>query len=215
MPSPAVPARSSPSFGAPPSLSAVPAAVALPGLPGLPGRVDPGAHAGAAAVDLAGAQIDQCQQARGRRPRPGWREQRAVVRAFLATARHGDFDALLRLLDPEVRLTAGTPAGTVVVFGATEVAAAGARLSAAAATRRREVLVNGLPGMVSWRTDGARLSVHAFTVVGGRITRITALTDPAGLALMDLPDPGRAAGTDRAAYGDARGQVRHDRPRRT
>jgi RNA polymerase sigma-70 factor (ECF subfamily) len=52
------------------------------------------------------------------------------------------------------------------------------------------VLVNGLPGIVSWREDGAPLSVIAFTVVDGRIAGIMAVTDPARLASMDLPDPG-------------------------
>lgn len=122
------------------------------------------------------------------RPGGGGREQRQVVQAFLAAARQGDFEGLLRVLDPEVRLTVDTPAGVFVTLGATEVAA-GAQLSAAAAVRGRAVLVNGLPGMVSWRADGSPLSVLAFTVVDGRITAITVVIDPAKLARMDLPDP--------------------------
>ena len=116
------------------------------------------------------------------------REQREVVQAFLAAARDGDFEGLLRLLDPAVRLTADTADGVVVVLGATKVAA-GAEIGARAAARGRAVLVNGLPGMVSWRDDGAVFSVLAFSVVGGRIVAITAVTDPVRLASMDLPDP--------------------------
>jgi RNA polymerase sigma-70 factor (ECF subfamily) len=127
-------------------------------------------------------------QATKRPPAPG-REQREVVQAFLAAARHGDFEGLLRVLDPEVKLTIDTPDGVVTILGATKVAA-GAQLSAGAAARGRAVLVNGLPGIVSWREDGAPLSVIAFTVVDGRIGAITAVTDPAALASMDLPDPG-------------------------
>jgi RNA polymerase sigma-70 factor (ECF subfamily) len=123
------------------------------------------------------------------RPTVVGREQREVVQAFLAAARHGDFEGLLRVLDPEVRLTVDTPDGVVVTLGATKVAA-GAQLSAGAAARGRAVLVNGLPGIVSWREDGAPLSVIAFTVVDGRIAGIAAVTDPARLASMDLPDPG-------------------------
>jgi RNA polymerase sigma factor (sigma-70 family) len=123
------------------------------------------------------------------RPTVVGREQREVVQAFLAAARRGDFEGLLRVLDPEVRLTVDTPDGVVVTLGATEVAA-GAQLSAGAAARGRAVLVNGLPGIVSWREDGAPLSVIAFTVVDGRIAGIAAVTDPARLASMDLPDPG-------------------------
>ncbi|MCX5366529.1 sigma-70 family RNA polymerase sigma factor [Streptomyces sp. NBC_00124] len=122
------------------------------------------------------------------RPTGVGREQREVVRAFLAAARRGDFEELLRLLDPEVELTVHTPTGIFVTLGATKVAA-GAQLSADAAVRGRAVLVNGLPGMLSWREDGSALSVLAFTVVDGRITAITVATDPAKLALMNLPDP--------------------------
>jgi RNA polymerase sigma factor (sigma-70 family) len=126
-------------------------------------------------------------QATGR-PTVARREQREVVQAFLAAARRGDFEGLLRVLDPEVRLTVDTPDGVVVILGATKVAA-GAQLSAAAAARGRAVLVNGRPGIVSWREDGAPLSVIAFTVVDGRIADIVVVTDPARLASMDLPNP--------------------------
>ncbi|MEU1073053.1 MULTISPECIES: sigma-70 family RNA polymerase sigma factor [unclassified Streptomyces] len=124
-------------------------------------------------------------RATDRRPAAG-PEQRAVVQAFLAASRDGDFEGLLRVLDPNVRLAVDTPAGVVVTLGATEVAA-GAKLSAGAAVRGRAVLVNGLPGVLSWREDGTPLTVLAFTVTDGRITEITALVDPARLALMDLP----------------------------
>jgi RNA polymerase sigma factor (sigma-70 family) len=122
------------------------------------------------------------------RPTVAGREQREVVQAYLAAARHGDFEGLLRVLNPEVKLTIDTADGVVVVLGATKVAA-GARLSSGATVRGREVLVNGLPGIVAWREDGTPLSVVAFTVVDGRITGISAVIDPARLASMDLPDP--------------------------
>ncbi|GAA0414134.1 sigma-70 family RNA polymerase sigma factor [Microbispora corallina] len=125
------------------------------------------------------------------RPAAAGREQREVVQAFLSAARNGDFEGLLRVLDPEVKLTVDTPGGVVVVLGATEVAAgAQSRTRAGAAARGRVVLVDGLPGFVSWREDGTPLSVMAFTVVDGRIARIAALIDPARLASMDLPEPG-------------------------
>jgi RNA polymerase sigma factor (sigma-70 family) len=123
------------------------------------------------------------------RPAAAGRAQREVVEAFLAAARQGDFEGLLRLLDPDVRLTIDTADGVVVTLGATKVAA-GAKVGAAAAVQGRGVLVNGLPGTVSWGADGAPLSVLAFTVVDGRITAIAAVTNPARLAAMDLPDPG-------------------------
>ncbi|MGW0810155.1 sigma-70 family RNA polymerase sigma factor [Nonomuraea sp. NPDC002799] len=123
------------------------------------------------------------------RPAGVRREQREVVRAFLAAARHGDFEALLRVLDPQVKLTIDTSDGVVVVLGATEVAT-GTRVGAGGAARALEVLVNSLPGIVSWRADGAPLSIMSFTVADGRITGIAVVIDPARLASMDLPDPG-------------------------
>lgn len=87
-----------------------------------------------------------------------------------------------------MELTVDTPSGVVVTLGATKVAA-GARLSAGAAAHGRAALVNGLPGLVSWREDGTPLSVVAFTVADGRITGMTVVTDLARLALMDLPHP--------------------------
>ncbi|MFH8990243.1 sigma-70 family RNA polymerase sigma factor [Streptomyces sp. NPDC017940] len=123
-----------------------------------------------------------------RQPSGTGQEQREVVQAFLRAARRGDFEGLLRVLDPEVELTVDTPSGVVVTLGATKVAA-GAQLSADAAAQGRTVLVNGLPGVVSWREDGSPLSVLAFTVADGRIAAVTVVIDPAKLALMSLPEP--------------------------
>jgi len=118
------------------------------------------------------------------RPASVERDQQKVVQAFLTAARDGDFEGLLRVLDPDVQLTVDTPGGVVVVLGATSVAA-GARFGAASGGRT--VLVGGLPGVVAWREDGSPLSVVAFTVVGGLIAGIAAVADPARLASMELP----------------------------
>ena len=122
------------------------------------------------------------------RPTVVGREQRQVIHAFRAAAVGGDFEALLRVLDPDVRLTVDTPGGVVVTLGATEVAA-GAKVFSGQVARHRAVLVNGLPGYVSWREDGTPLSIISFTVAGGRITAIAIVTDPARIASMRLPDP--------------------------
>ncbi|MEV6445740.1 sigma-70 family RNA polymerase sigma factor [Amycolatopsis sp. NPDC051716] len=125
---------------------------------------------------------------------PAGSSRREVVQAFLTAARDGDFEQLLRVLDPQVRLTVDTPDGLVVVLGATNVAT-GARFGAAGGGRR--VLVGGLPGVVAWREDGTPLSVVAFTVVDGRITNIAAVADPVKLASMDLPEPPGTVGAAR------------------
>ncbi|MGW4766672.1 sigma-70 family RNA polymerase sigma factor [Nocardia sp. NPDC004278] len=118
---------------------------------------------------------------------PG-REHREVVQAFRAAALGGDFEALLRVLDPNVKLTVDTPEGVVVTLGATEVAA-GARMFSGEVARHRPVLVNGIPGHMSWRPDGTPLSVIACTVTDGRIAAIHIVVDPAKLASIQLPDP--------------------------
>ncbi|MFD9882723.1 sigma-70 family RNA polymerase sigma factor [Streptomyces alboflavus] len=115
------------------------------------------------------------------------RQQREVVHAFLAAARDGQFERLLEVLHPEVKFTVHTPQGQFVTLGATEVATR-ARVAGSAA-HGRTATVNGRPGVISWKEDGTPASVLAFTVVDGRITEVTAVIDPAELALMELPAP--------------------------
>ncbi|EKX63753.1 hypothetical protein STRIP9103_07827 [Streptomyces ipomoeae 91-03] len=116
------------------------------------------------------------------------REQRQVVQAFLTAARCGDFEELLRVLDPEVKPTVDTPSGVVVTprrhKGRSRRATVCQRSHAGAGGARQRP-----PGAISWREDGIPLSVLAFTVVDGRITDITVVIDPAKLALMNLSKP--------------------------
>ncbi|PWU50707.1 RNA polymerase subunit sigma-70 [Micromonospora sp. S4605] len=127
-------------------------------------------------------------------PSDGRRRQRQVVDAFLAAARNGDFEALLRVLDPQITWRSYTPGGVVVKIGATEVIAAAERGAHASVVARR-VLVNGEPGIMTWSRTGAPLSVMACSVRGGRIVEVVALVDPRRLASMPTP-PCRPAGTD-------------------
>ena len=120
------------------------------------------------------------------RPAEDRRRQRAVVDAFLTAARSGDFEGLLKVLDPDVVWRTHGPRGVVVRIGATAVAARAKRAAHAKATAR-PVLVNGEPGIVAYGYDGTPLGVMACTVVHGRIVEIESVTDPARLASMDLP----------------------------
>jgi RNA polymerase sigma factor (sigma-70 family) len=119
--------------------------------------------------------------------------QWAVVDAFLAAARDGDFERLLNALDPDVTLRSdgGTarPGLVTVVHGANAVAtnAMTFRRLATSATR---TLVNGMPGGVAWTPDGRPFAVLSFTVVGGRILEIDVLADPERLARLDLVPAG-------------------------
>jgi RNA polymerase sigma factor (sigma-70 family) len=111
--------------------------------------------------------------------------QQEVVKAFLAAAREGDFDALVAVLDPDIIVREDTGSGTLVeVRGAENVgrrAVSFSRLGLVA----RPALVNGTAGWVSL-LDGEVYAVAALTVQNGRITIMDFLLDPARLARLDL-----------------------------
>ncbi|WP_328465390.1 sigma-70 family RNA polymerase sigma factor [Streptomyces sp. NBC_00448] len=120
-------------------------------------------------------------------PDPG--RQRAVVDAFLAAARDGDFDGLVAVLDPEVVLRADVGAGgrgvSQEVHGAADVARQ-ALLFRGAGAAPRPVVVNGAPGTLTV-AGGFPRALVAFTVRNSRITHIHVLADPDRLAALDLP----------------------------
>jgi RNA polymerase sigma-70 factor (ECF subfamily) len=113
--------------------------------------------------------------------------KRSVVDAFLSASRAGDFEALLAVLDPDVvaRSDGGTLVPSILRRGATEVASQAITFARFAA-EGRVVLVNGSPGVVSFR-EGRVLSVMSFTIQAGRITALDILTDPSRTAALPLP----------------------------
>jgi RNA polymerase sigma factor (sigma-70 family) len=123
------------------------------------------------------------------RPSEGRAQQRAVVDAFLSAARNGDFEGLLRVLDPDVVWRSSTARGVVVRLGAVEFATRARRGARAEVTARR-LLVNGEPGIVAWNKKGQPIAVMACTVAGGRLVEIESVRDPERLAAMALPSPG-------------------------
>ncbi|WP_414942842.1 sigma-70 family RNA polymerase sigma factor [Amycolatopsis sp. cmx-11-51] len=119
-------------------------------------------------------------------PGPDLPRQRRVVDAFLTAARGGDFDDLLRLLDPDVVLRADVGEAMRVIRGATAVAGQAEtfrRMATACATH--SAIVNGHAGLVN-TLDGNPFSVIDFIVTGGRITAIDILSDRERLADLDL-----------------------------
>src|SRR5919204_6609613 len=105
---------------------------------------------------------------------------RAVVDAFLAASRNGDFDALLALLDPNVVLRADS---TVVkrpranlqaeVRGALAVAGAFAGRAEGAHT----AIIDGFVGAV-WAHGGRPRAVFDFRIAHGKIVAIEIVADP-------------------------------------
>jgi RNA polymerase sigma factor (sigma-70 family) len=111
-----------------------------------------------------------------------------IVDAFLAAARDGDFDALLKVLDPDVvrRVDAGAtiPGLPPILRGARAVASGALSFQKLGYVSRR-ALVNGAPGVVSFAGEQP-VSVVGFTIAGGKIVELNILTDPARLRQLDL-----------------------------
>jgi RNA polymerase sigma-70 factor (ECF subfamily) len=129
--------------------------------------------------------------------------QQALVGAFLAASREGDFQALLAVLAPEVVLRADSVA----------VAAAAANQSSGAPPFAREIrgaaavaetfrgrargaqpaLVEGAPGAV-WAPGGQVRAVFGFVIdegkaggkTGGKIVEVEVIADPARIAELDV-----------------------------
>jgi RNA polymerase sigma-70 factor (ECF subfamily) len=112
-------------------------------------------------------------------PDPDLARQRAVVDAFFAAARGGDFDALVALLDPDVVLRADFgarhPAASRVIRGAAAVARQ-ALLGANPAAHLHPALVNGAAGVVV-TLRGRPMNVMGFTVAEGKIVAIDVIAD--------------------------------------
>ncbi len=115
--------------------------------------------------------------------------QRAVVDAFLAAARAGDFTALLAVLDPDVVLRSdaaalplSAPDAPSEVRGAQALAK---RAIAGGAQAAQPALVNGAVGVIV-APHGRLLMVLRFTIEHGKVLEIDAVMDPERLRQLDL-----------------------------
>jgi RNA polymerase sigma-70 factor (ECF subfamily) len=129
------------------------------------------------------------RRVRGAQPRSASpdADQRAVIDAFLAASREGDFDALLDVLDPGVvmRIDPGPVQLRDELHGAADVARMVLAQGRPRAPLARPAIVNGAPGVVV--ADGDRvLAVAAFTVAAGRITSLNVIADPQKLRRVQL-----------------------------
>ena len=110
---------------------------------------------------------------------------RALVRAFLAAARNGDFGALLALLHPDVVQRADRAAIAKGAPPELRGAAAVARQFSGRAQVARPALIDGSAGAV-WAPRGRPLVVFDFTITGGKIAAIELMADPDRLRRLDL-----------------------------
>ena len=141
-----------------------------------------------AARQLASRARRQVREAGPSTPDVGVPQQRAIVDAFFAAARAGDFDRLMELLDPDAVIRAdggpARPGASVVMRGAAQIA----RATIATASPLADftpVLVNGVAGMLI-TVRGRPVSLIAVTITGSRITAMDGITDLDRLARLGL-----------------------------
>jgi RNA polymerase sigma-70 factor (ECF subfamily) len=116
----------------------------------------------------------------------------ALVHAFLAAAREGDFGGLLAMLDPDVvfRQDAGPGRRTHdPIVGAEAVAQAVVDRGRPFAALARPAVVNGGPGVVVEAGDRL-IGVCGITVSGGRIAELDLVTDQQRLRGARRREPG-------------------------
>ena len=123
------------------------------------------------------------------------RRQQEVVEAFLAASRHGDFEALVALLDPDAVLRADRAAVKAATAnrekGAPLLApeVRGGRAVANALVGRAQAaqlaLIDGAPGAV-WAPGGRPRAIFAFRVIGTTIAEIEIVTDPSVVAALPV-----------------------------
>jgi RNA polymerase sigma factor (sigma-70 family) len=111
-------------------------------------------------------------------PASGLAQRRAVVDAFIAAARDGDFGALVAVLDPDVLLLADREPAARGIRGATEVASQAITFTTRLVQNLEPVVVNGSPGIVSWLPNGEPLAILGFVVAGERIREIYIISRP-------------------------------------
>ena len=111
--------------------------------------------------------------------------QRAVVDAFLAASRHGDFEGLLALLDPDVVFRADAAAVKAGAMEELRGAAAVAEGFLNRAQGAQPALVDGLVGM-AWAPRGRPRAVFDLTIIDGRIVAVELLLDPDNISELDV-----------------------------
>ncbi|MFF3245436.1 sigma-70 family RNA polymerase sigma factor [Streptomyces sp. NPDC002870] len=111
--------------------------------------------------------------------------KRAVVDAFLAASRGGEFDALLAVLDPDVVLRADRAAVSAGAAEQVRGAQAVADSFSGRARMAQPALVDGAAGAL-WAPGGKPRIVFDFTIRDGKIVGIDILADPELIGELDL-----------------------------
>jgi len=131
-------------------------------------------------------------------------QQRTLVEAFLRAAREGDFQALVRLLHPDVVFEPDQAALRMGSLPQTRGAKDVASALSGGARGTRLVLVNGLAAL-AWAPGGHIRSVIEFTVVDDRITAVTVTADADRIAQLDVVTLDSVAWHDKRDRGTSKG----------
>jgi len=111
-----------------------------------------------------------------------------MVANFLSALHSGDFEALVKLLDPEVVVRAdqaAIPAGAPREIRGAQIAAQQAIASSRGAKAARLALINGVPGLIV-APGGKLFRVLTFSFAESAIAEIDVLGEPAGLAKLEI-----------------------------
>lgn len=115
------------------------------------------------------------------------RRQRAIVDAFFAAARSGDFDQLVAVLHPEIVLRADNGLSPTRIVRGADAVARNALMFANPGADLVPVVVDGRPGVVVKVADQA-VSLMAFSTGDECVSAIDAYAGPARLAGIELPE---------------------------
>ncbi len=111
--------------------------------------------------------------------------QRTAVEAFLRAARSGDFEGLLRVLDPEVELRPDAAAERMGALRGMRGNEAVAGALSGGAQNALRALVDGVSALV-WAPGGTVRGVIEFTVVDERIVAMDVTGDPERIQRLDI-----------------------------
>ncbi len=138
-----------------------------------------------AATKMLASRARRRVQATDATPQTDPTRQRAVVEAFLAASRRGDFQALVRMLDPDAALHVDRMAlqggGARPVTGAAAVAE---QLYPRLKTLRL-AQINGRIG-AAWASDGRPRVLFDFTLAQGKISAVEIIADPDHIERLDV-----------------------------
>jgi RNA polymerase sigma-70 factor (ECF subfamily) len=111
--------------------------------------------------------------------------RRAIVDAFLAASRGGDFEALLAVLDPDVVLRADDAAVEMGAKREVRGAPAVAETFSGRARAARPALLDGTVGLV-WSQGGRPRMVFGFAITEGKIVGVDLIADPERLRTLEV-----------------------------